>query len=43
MGEVDSDNGIEEKIYITEFKNLTIEDGDILEIDNIKIKLTPSK
>lgn len=43
MGEPDPDNEIEKKMYITEFKNLTIEDGDILEIDDIKIKLTPSK
>lgn len=52
MGDVSIDNGSEfskvvndlnELLYIKEFKNLHFEENDILNINDIKIKLIPSK
>lgn len=34
---------INDQLYITKFRNFTIEEGDILKIPDIKVKLVPSK
>lgn len=41
MGE-SSDSELD-RMYINKFRNLTLNEGDILEIDKIKVKLIPSK
>ena len=36
-------NKITDELYIQEFHNFTIEEGDILKIPDIKVRLVPSK
>lgn len=43
MGNASNEKDAGENVYITKFKNLIINEGDILEINDIKIKLIPSK